>query len=224
MSLAAAPATAASRISPARLAAMLWVTLATVAIVATVVSQPNWWEWVAPEASLAREINTAMLLATAGAALMILRRGGTFVAAHRMRLVLLAAGFFYLAVDERVAIHERLRDRVLAPRDIRLPFVPWGEPGDIVLIVVGLCGLGLLPYLLPLFRSQRRAFGFLVVGLVLSVAAVGLDTLPIEGYTLRAEIWFQSIEELIELAAACAFLSAMIFLVYRARPERGPAA
>lgn len=187
----------------------LWLALVVVSGVATWLTRPDWWTWIAPEASLAREINTALLLATSTlAGLAWWRR-----LADRRILVLLAVGFFGLAVDERVAIHERLRDRVLAPRGINLPFIPWGEPGDIVLVVVAIVGLVGLRSVLRVMAVDRRAHTWFVAGVVLAVIAVALDTLPIESYQLRNEIYLQSGEEAIELAAATCFLSSLLCLV-----------
>jgi hypothetical protein len=186
-----------------------WASLGTVAAVATVVSQPKWWTWIAPEASLAREINTGMLLATSALALLIWRRR---LPSKPLPMLLVSVGFFLLAVDERVAVHERMRDRILAPRGVNLPFVPWAEPGDVVLVVVAIIGLALLRPVLRVVAVDRRALRWFGIGVVLAAVAVGLDTLPIETYQLRYEIYFQSGEEAIELIAAACFLSSMACL------------
>ncbi len=200
---------ASVRDRPTRLIPFLWLALVVVSITATWRAHPEWWTWIAPEASLAREINTAMLLATSAlAGLLWWRRS-----AGRRVFGLLAVGFFLLAVDERVAVHERLRDRVLAPRNISLPFVPWGEPGDIVLVLVAIAGLLVLRTVLRAIADDGRAQSWFGVGAALAVVAVALDTLPIETYQLHNEIYFQSGEEAIELAGAACFLSALLTTV-----------
>ena len=205
------------RSRPSRLIPFMFVALVGVAAVATLMAQPRWWTWIAPEASLARELNTAMLLATSAIAAMLWRRheGG------RPTWALLAVGFFGLAVDERVAVHERLRDRVLAPRGVNLPFVPWAEPGDVVLVVVAIAGLVALRWVVRTIAVDPRASRWFLAGVVLAVIAVGLDTLPIESYQLSNEIYFQSGEEAIELIAAGCFLSAMLCLADVVRPPGG---
>lgn len=196
-----------------------WIALAALSVVATAVSRPRWWTWIAPEASLAREVNTVLLLATAGSALVLARRGTVHSpTGARRRLEVLALTFIGLAADERLALHERLRDRVLAPRGVRLPFIPWGEAGDIVLVVVAIVGLAALPYLMGLFRHRRVGRRWFLLACGLSAVAVALDTLPIETYRLQWEIRFQSGEELLELMAATAFLSAVVQLF--AAPDR----
>ena len=187
----------------------MWFALVIVAVIATWLALPEWWTWIAPETSLARELSTAMLLTTSGLAGLVWWRR----ADERAVFGLLAVGFLGLAVDERVAIHERLRDRVLAPRNVTLPFIPWGEPGDIVLVVVAIVGLLLLRFVLGSIVDDGRALPWLVTGVILATTAIGLDTLPIETYQLRYEIWFQSGEEAIELGAAACFVSAMLEVV-----------
>lgn len=194
---------------PTVLIGFLWPALVLVSVVATWLARPDWWTWIAPEASLARDINTAMLLATSGLAAVLWWRHST----DRVVFGLLAVGFLGLAIDERLAIHERLRDRVLAPRGVTLPFIPWGEPGDIVLVVVAIAGLAVLRFVLRSIAGDGRALPWFVAGVALAVTAVALDTLPIETYQLRNEIYFQSGEEAIELAAAACFLSAMLTVV-----------
>ncbi len=184
----------------------LWAGLVITAGAATWLSRPRWWTWIAPEASLAREINTGLLLATSGIAAWLWWRRS----ADRRIMALLALGFFALAFDERLAIHERLRDRVLAPRNVKLPFIPWGEPGDIVLVVVAMVGLAVLGSVLRAMDDEPVARRWFVAGVVLAVVAVGLDTLPIETYQLSNEIYFQSGEEAIELVAAGCFCSAAL--------------
>ncbi len=202
---------------PTVLIGLLWPALVAVSVIATLLTRPEWWTWIAPEASLAREINTAMLLATSALAGLLWWRH----AADRSVFGLLAVGFLGLAVDERVAIHERLRDRVLAPRDIKLPFIPWGEPGDVVLVVVAILGLVVLRFVLRAIDDDGLAQRWFVAGAVLAVVAVALDTLPIETYQLRNEIYLQSGEEAIELAGAACFLSAMLTVVEsRLRTDR----
>ncbi len=57
---------------------------------------------------------------------------------------LLAVGFAAPAVDERFALHERLRDAVLAPRGISVPFLPWVAPGDFLVMLIAVTRLTVL--------------------------------------------------------------------------------
>lgn len=215
---------------PARIIPFLWLALVVISGVATAFSWPDWWTWIAPEASLARELNTLMLLATSALAFLLWKwrfpektdSPGVVTGALPGRLVFagLAVAFLGLAFDERMAIHERIRDRVLAPRDVMLPFVPWGEPGDVVLVVVALVGLALLKPVLSVLAVHPAAQRWFVAGVLLSAVAVALDTLPIESYELRNEIYFQSGEEAIELMGAACFLCSMLLLVDQAMAKR----
>ena len=199
-----------SRTAAARIRNGAWLVVAAYLVVAVAWKWPSWWSWIAPEAAPSRELSTLLLLGCAVVALV--RARSSFTA----RWLCLSAGFVVLAADERVAIHERLRDRLLAPNGIDLPFVPWAQPGDIVLVVVALVGLATIPWLYAVFRDRPEARAWFVLAVVLALIAVGLDTLPIETYSTTAERLFQTGEEIIELAAATSFLSAVL----GAYPER----
>src|SRR5918995_4015904 len=103
----------------------LWVVVPLLLMVAR---WPSWWSWIAPEQTPMTWLQSVVLvLAAAGSMLIayVLRLSGT----RRVTAWwVLAAGFGGLAFDERFAIHERVRDGVLAPRDITVPFLPWVAP------------------------------------------------------------------------------------------------
>lgn len=198
-----------SRGAGARIRNGAWLTVAVYLIVAVAWKWPSWWTWIAPEAAPSRELSTMLLLGCAAVALIRARSVFGARPSFGARWLCLAAGFVVLAADERVAIHERLRDRLLAPNGIDLPFVPWAQPGDIVLVVVALVGLAMAPWLYTVFRGAEARAWF-VSAIVLAATAVGLDTLPIESYSIAAERLLQTGEEITELAAATSFLSAVL--------------
>lgn len=170
---------------------------------------PSWWSWIAPEQTPMTWLQSVVLvLAAAGSMLIayVLRLSGT----RRVTAWwVLAAGFGALAFDERFAIHERVRDGVLAPRDITVPFLPWVAPGDFLLVAVGLVGLTLLPTVWRAVRADPGARAALVVGVGLAVAAVGMDSIDPSTWTTEAERVQQTAEEMIELASGLALLAAV---------------
>lgn len=133
--------------------------------------------------------------------------GGSPVGARTWRL--LAAGLAGLAVDERFALHERLRDGVLAPRDVTVPFLPWVGPGDFLLLAVGVVGLAVLPVVLRALGPDAGARRALLVGVALAVVAVGMDSIDPSSWTTGAERVEQTVEEVIELASALSLLCAV---------------
>jgi len=171
---------------------------------------PRYWTYVAAEDTPMTWLQSVVLVLTAA---------GWAVAAyvHRLRdgryavpWLLLAVGFLGLGLDERFALHERIRDRILAPADIRIPFLPWVGPGDFVLLAVGAAGLALAPRVWRGLSRDRRARMLFVVGVGLAVLAVGMDSLDPARMGLDVERLEQTLEECVELASGLAFLGAAV--------------
>jgi hypothetical protein len=189
--------------------------LACVAILAPVLLAvarwPRWWAWIAPEQTPMTWLQSvALMLAAAGSAVIFLRLRlrGEPLRMTRAWLVL-AVGFTALAFDERFALHERARDGVLAPRDISLPFLPWVGDGDFLLLGVALVGLLLLPMVLRAIRVDPGARVALLVGVAVSVLAVGIDSIDPDTWTVQEERLQQTLEEVLELWAGLCFLAAV---------------
>lgn len=170
---------------------------------------PSWWSWIAPEQTPMTWLQSVTLvLAAAGSMLVgyILRLSG---AGDLTAWKVLAAGCAALAFDERFAIHERVRDGVLAPRGVAIPFLPWVAPGDFLLLAVGLVGLALLPMVWRAMRTDRGASHALLLAVGLAVVAVGMDSVDPSTWTIQAERVEQTAEEAIEFASGLAFLAAV---------------
>ena len=171
---------------------------------------PSWWSWIAPEQTPMTWVQSVVLvLAAAGSMLVayLLRPSST---QPTNAWWILAAGFGALAFDERFAVHERVRDGVLAPRGVRVPFLPWIAPGDFLLVAVGLVGLALLPTVWRAVRPDPGARAALAVGVGLAVTAVGMDSIDPSTWTLQAERVEQTTEEIVELASGLALLAAVV--------------
>lgn len=170
---------------------------------------PTWWAWIAQEQvpmTWFQSVTLVVAGALAGLAWFVARlvdlrpRGG---------LGLLAVGFCVLAFDERFAIHERVRDGYLAPRDVQLPLLTWVAPGDFLLLLVGVVGLALLPVIVRSLRQDRWAMGLLVVGVAISCVTVGMDSIDPHTWSVQAERIQQTLEEVLEFGAGLAFLGAV---------------
>lgn len=171
---------------------------------------PLWWTDIAPEQTPMTWLQSVVLVVAAvAAALADVAARLRGIDNHR-RWLMVAAGFSLLAVDERFAIHERLRDGVLAPRGISAPFLPWVAPGDFLLLGVAVVGLALLPVVLRLFQPDPWAMRALVAGVVIAAAAVAVDSINPASWTIAQERLQQSLEECVGLASGLSLLTAVL--------------
>jgi hypothetical protein len=193
-----------------------WLLLSMVAVwlavplVLGAATYPRWWAWIAPEQTPMTWVQSVVLvLAGACSALVAYVLGRT--RAGRTRLWwLLAAGFCALAVDERFALHERVRDGYLAPRGVTVPFLPWVAPGDFLALGVAVVGLAVLPALWRALRRDVASRRALAVGVVLAGIAVLMDSVDPSSWTLTKERVEQTVEEVVELGSGLAFLAAVL--------------
>lgn len=170
---------------------------------------PSWWAWVAPEQTPMTWLQSVVLvLAAAGALLLAAVLSAARVPGARIWL-LLAVGLCGLAFDERFAVHERIRDGFLAPRGVRAPFLPWVGPGDFLLLGVALVGLLVLPFVWRALAGDRAARAAFAVGVGLALVAVAADSLDPARWSVAAERWEQSLEEVVELGSGLALLCAV---------------
>jgi uncharacterized membrane protein YidH (DUF202 family) len=173
---------------------------------------PRYWTWIAPEQTPMTWLQSVVLVLASAAALLLavllrLRRE-TSLALRPWQV--LALGFAALAVDERFALHERVRDGVLAPRGIHVPFLPWVAPGDFLVMAIALAGLAVLPLVLPGLHGDRTARVLFMGGVGLAGIAVGTDSIDPATWSVQAERVQQSLEEVVELAAGLCLLGAVL--------------
>lgn len=170
---------------------------------------PEWWMWIALEQTPMtwfQSVTLVLAAATSGLAWFVCRLADR---TPRTGYAVLAAGFAWLAFDERFAIHERVRDGYLAPRDVRMPLLTWIAPGDFIILLVGLVGLALIPLVVRSLGRDRWALTALGVGVVLACVAVGMDSIDPSTWSVDAERIEQTLEECIEFAAGLSFLTAI---------------
>lgn len=181
-------------IAPAALAAARW---------------PQWWSWIAPEQTPMTWLQSVALVLAAALSLLVGYTLGHVGERPAGPWWLLSAGFAALAVDERFAVHERIRDSVLAPRGIAVPFLPWVAPGDFLLLAVGVAGLALLPFVWRAFSLEPAARGPLIIGVLLASMAVAMDSIDPSTWTTDAERLEQTLEEVIEFGSGLALLASV---------------
>jgi hypothetical protein len=198
-----------------RLLRLVWVLVPAVLVVATaalfVAGWPNWWRYLAPEQSPMTWVQSVMLVASCLLAGLVAAREWLHGAPRRTLLpfVVLAAGFAWLALDERFSIHERLRDNVLAPRGVRVPLLPWVGAGDFLLLGYAVVGLLVLRLVVPALHDRQARLLFLA-GVVVAAAAVAADSVNPDRFSVSAERVEQTIEEIAELAGDTFFFLALL--------------
>lgn len=171
---------------------------------------PRWWSWIAPELTPMTWLQSVVLVLAAAGSLMVayvLRRATT---APALPWWLLAGGFSLLALDERFSVHERVRDGILAPRGITVPFLPWVAPGDFLLMGVAVAGLAVLPMVWRAMTPEPLARRALLVGVLLALLAVGIDSIDPSTWSVGGERLQQSFEEVIELGSGLALLTSVL--------------
>jgi hypothetical protein len=206
----------------------VWV-LSPVALAAA--RYPSWWAWIAPESTPMTWLQSVVLVVAAVGSLLV---GHVLLLQSRTRptavgsaaaepaaddtapvgartWLLLAAGFAALGIDERFALHERVRDGILAPRGVTVPFLPWVAPGDFLILAVAVIGLAVLPMVWRAVRPDPAAGRALLLGVTLAVLAVASDSVDPATWSVQGERIQQSLEEVVELASGLA-LSAAVWL------------
>lgn len=191
-----------------------WGVVAIVALPAgfvlllTLLPWPEWWKWVIFERTPMTWLQSVLLLACAAVSALSLLPGLFSLPRRELFARLFMTGcFLALTLDERFALHERLRDKLLAPNDIGFPLFPWVEPGNFVLLLALILFLALLPWLRGAYAAgwPRRLF---VIAVALAVLPVGLDSLDVRDWSLHAQRLQQFGEELLEMAVMLVLLVA----------------
>lgn len=194
---------------------LLWGTVLGFLVLTAAAAWPEYWRFIAAETTPLAWLESVLLVLTAAVTGLIAFVEGLFGAGRASRKKVLgwcvvAAAFAWLALDERFALHERLRDRFLKPTGIKL--LPWMEAGDWLIPLYMVCGLLALWGIWKLIGDIRNARIFLIIGLLIAVIAVGMDTIDIRSLDKGAERLLQSVEEGLETLAMTSFLSAFLWV------------
>jgi len=193
---------------------------------------PSYWRYIASEQTPMTWLQSVVLVVAGCASALVALLAARIGDRDGRPWWLLAVGFSVLALDERFALHERVRDGYLAPRGVTVPFLPWVAPGDFVVLTIALVGLAALPLVWRGVGDDVWARRALVLGVVLAVASVGLDSVDPATWSVAQERLQQSGEEMVELGSGLALLAAVLLrlvsvlagLVPASIPERVPAA
>lgn len=179
----------------------LWLASAAFTAVLIIFTYPQYWTYVIEELGPMTWFESLLLFFTA--VLIFLCAGLDYVrgkSRHAFLWALLAAGFLALCADERFAIHERIRDNILAPNNIKLIFF-WVSPGDITLLLAMMAGLVFLFFIIKQFKEHRPAMLVFLLAVAVSAAAVISDSFDFTQMTVDELRLEQFVEELVETTA-----------------------
>lgn len=189
---------------------------------------PRYWVWVAPERTPLAFLEALLLFSAALLSGLLALLAALEERPPRERRVwaLGVLGFALLGADERFALHERLRDNFLADVGVALP---WGAPGDYVLLLYLAVALVLLPRFVTLLRGDRLALGMFAAGVALSAIVLVADSFDVQAMALATERLEQSLEEVLEAVAGSLLAGALLVyfaeklarVVELSKPRRG---
>ncbi|MES0490448.1 MAG: hypothetical protein ABUK01_10675 [Leptospirales bacterium] len=191
------------------------LSLFTVSFVALLIIArwPEWWMWVIFERtpmtwleSMLLYTSTIIAFAIAGVEFLTSTLKNTFLWAFY------GMGFLFLTLDERFALHERLRDFVLIPNDIHPGLFFWTSPGDYILVIMALCSIALVPVYYKLFAVRKSALVLKATGFGIALTAVFLDSLHVTDMAMETQRLLQFYEEILETTAMLLFCSALFLL------------
>lgn len=175
---------------------------------------PNWWEWTVPEQSPMTWMQSLLLFLNvlAASALGIL----CYLQNEKSKMywwLLLSFGFLYLMLDERFAIHERIRDVYLAPQNIKIPLFFWTAAGDFLLILYIIIALAFIYPYFKLFRVRKAALYWLISGFFVAIITVCIDSFSFKTYSRLMQNVQQFSEELLEIYVMNSFFISLLLLL-----------
>lgn len=190
---------------------VIWLVVAGFLFFLTIAGWPDYWRFVAAETTPLAWLESVLLILIAFVAGLIAyleALSGQKIRRVVQSWMVIAIAFAWLALDERFALHERIRDRLLKPTGIKL--LPWMEAGDWVIPLYMVCGLAAIWGIWRLLEDNRASRHFFIAALLMSACAVLMDTIDIRSLDKWLERLLQSIEEGVETFAMTAFLSSFL--------------
>lgn len=189
---------------------ILWGAVLLFGCLLVAASWPRYWTYVAAETTPLAWLEGVLLLLSGFTAALLAFEAYTRGAARKIAggWAVVAAAFCWLGLDERFAVHERLRDKLLKPTGVKL--LPWMEAGDWLIPLYAVCGLAATWGIWRLLASTAAGRVFFAFGVVVAAIAVGMDTIDVRSLDKGMERLLQSVEEGLETVAMTAFLSAYL--------------
>ena len=198
-----------------------WIFSVLFVVFIVIVQWPNWWMWVVFELTPMTWLESTILYTCAMIAFGCFILSFLYKENNKAKLwALLSFAFFYLSFDERFAIHERIRDKILAPNNIRIPFLFWIAPGDFILLIFLVIGIFIVPQVLGLFKVRKLAYYCFLIGVGLSAAVVIVDSIEVKQMSVEFQRLEQFVEEIVETIAMLLFMNSFFLMFTHAIESR----
>lgn len=177
-------------------------------------SWPNWWEGIILEHSPMTWFESILLCSCFFICLGCILLNILTDDSQGIKIwTILSLGFGYLTLDERLSLHERIRDNLLAPRKVNLTIFPWTSDGDYVLLVFLLIGLLFLPLIFKLIKQRKSSFILFILALIFSASAILLDSFNFHQSNITFARMMMTLEELLETTGMLLFLNSLFLLL-----------
>lgn len=169
-----------------------------------IVKMPNFWVYFIAEQSPLAWLHSLMLYTVALFSFIIFwQQTNTPQQSTSNFWIVLGLGFLALSFDERFALHERIRDDFLAPRDIKLMLFPWTNPGDFLLLLALLSAVAIIfiyrkAAWIELTSLKRPYTKYFRLAAFFAATSVLLDSIPFEHISINTLYVMQVAEEIFE--------------------------
>lgn len=182
-------------------------------VLCSVIKLPDWWSYVIFESSPMTWFESVILFTCAMFA--FLSAVFSYLQDEKKQYMLFGAlGVFFigLSLDERFALHERIRTMIQASRIKKSPLFFWTDPGDFILITLLFTSLLFLPLYFNIFKQRKSSLLLFLTGLGISSVAILMDSFPAKGYSIELQRLLQYIEEVLETFGMLFFLNSLFLM------------
>lgn len=177
------------------------------------VKWPKWWEYVIFERTPMTWFESILLFSCSLLAFICALLNYLNLKNKNMIIwLVISIGFTILTLDERFAIHERIRDLFLAPNGLKFPLFFWTPPGDFILLLICFISLAFVPFIYKLLKKRKLALLFFKFAFILTLIAVILDSMEWKTYSIQIQRIEQFVEEIIETIAMLFYLNSFFVM------------
>lgn len=194
---------------------ILSCTIVTLFIALLVISKwPKWWEYIIFERTPMTWLESILLFLCAITAFSCGML--TYISKNSKQSslwLIISTGFILLTLDERFAIHERIRDSILAPRGVKLSIFAWTSPGDFILLIVCIISLCFVPFIYKLFEQRKASLILFISAFIVTIVAIVFDSIEWKESIMEIQRIEQFLEEILETLAMLLFFNSFFLML-----------